>query len=91
MAEQWYELRVTGSAGTTLGQEAGMTEGKAVGKAGRLVILSSGEARRFATLKQAQDFVALSSIGHIYNFEVVCCTETSAAPVQPQPIYTRVW
>ena len=89
MAEEWFELRVAGSAGTTLGLEAEMTDGKAIGDAGRLVILSSAQARRFLSIAEALEFLATSSVGHIYNVEVVRCTETSAAPVQPRPIYSR--
>ncbi|HSD62047.1 MAG TPA: hypothetical protein VLC55_14440 [Burkholderiales bacterium] len=80
--QEWYEVRVAGSAGTTLGIEAGMREGKAVGDAGRVVTLASGQARHFATVKEAQDFLLNTSVVQVYQMEVVHCTETSADPVQ---------
>lgn len=83
MTTEWYEVRVAGSAGTTLGTEAGMTDGKAVGDLGRLVSVHSGHARRFATLAEGMDFLLNTSIGQIYQMEVVRCTETSAEPAKP--------
>lgn len=83
MTKEWYEVRVAGSAGTTLGIEAGMSDGKAVGELGRLVSIQSGHARRFATLAEAMDFLLNTSIVQIYSMEIVRCTETSAEPVRP--------
>jgi hypothetical protein len=83
MTKEWYEVRVAGSAGTTLGIEAGMTDGKAVGEFGRLVSIHSGHARRFATLQEAMDFLLNTSIGQIYQLEVVRCTESSCEPAKP--------
>ena len=81
--QEWYEVRVAGSAGTTLALEAGVTaEGKAVGEFGRLVALGSEQARRFATMKEARDFLLNTSIAQVYPLEVVRCTETSAEPVK---------
>ena len=81
--QEWYEVRVAGSPGTTLAIEAGMTtEGKAVGDFGRLVPLGSAQARRFATAKEAQDYLLTSTIAQIYPLEVVRCTETLAEPVR---------
>lgn len=81
--QEWFEVRVAGSAGTTLAAEAGVTtEGKAVGDFGRLVPLGSAQARRFATAKEARDFLLNTSIAQIYPLEVVRCTGTSAEPVK---------
>jgi hypothetical protein len=82
MNEEWYELRVAGSAGTTLGIEAGMRDGKVVGDSGHLVGIGSGHVLRFATIKDARNYLLDSSIGYIYQFEVVRCTEHTAEPVR---------
>jgi hypothetical protein len=82
MTKEWYELRVAGSAGTALGIEAGMSDGKAVGDLGRLVSVQSGHARRFATLAEAMDFLLNTSIGQIYQMEIVRCTASSTEPAK---------
>lgn len=80
--QEWYEVRVAGSAGTMLGIEAGMTGGKAVGDFGRLVSIHSGHARHFATLSEASDFLLNTSIGQIYQMEVVRCTQAFVEPAK---------
>jgi hypothetical protein len=82
MSEEWFELRVAGSAGTTLGIEAGMKDGKVVGDSGHLVGIGSSHVLRFASIKEARNYLLDSSIGYIYQFEVVRCTEHSAEPVR---------
>lgn len=71
--DQWYELRVTGSAGTSAGSAAGSNEGIAVGENGRLCALSSGGARRFESKQQALDYLGKIKVSGDYEFEPVLC------------------
>lgn len=77
---QWYELRVTGSAGTSAGIAAGVHEGIAVGESGRLCSLASGGARRFTTRQEALDYLGKIKVSGDYQFEAVLCGEKTAAP-----------
>ena len=70
--EQWYELRVAGSPGTTTGK-TGIKEGIAIGNNGRLCALSFGKAMRFETEKLALDYLTTQTIPGKYRFEIVCC------------------
>ena len=70
---EWYELRVTGSAGTAAAGASGGNEGIAVGENGRLCSLSSGGARRFDTPQQALDYLGKIKVSGDYQFEVVAC------------------
>jgi hypothetical protein len=76
---EWFELRVTGSAGTTGGAGAGANEGIAVGENGRLCSLSSGGARRFDSAPQALDYLGKIKVSGDYEFEVVACGAKVAA------------
>ena len=73
MSSGWYELRVTGSAGTAAGSAAGAHEGIAVGENGRLCSLTSGSARRFESLEQALDYLGKIKVSGDYQFEAVLC------------------
>ena len=75
----WYELRVTGSAGTSAGMVAGTDEGIAVGENGRLCALSSGGARRFESQQQALDYLGKIKVSGDYQFEAVLCGARVAA------------
>jgi hypothetical protein len=75
----WYELRVTGSAGTQAGLAAGTHDGIAVGDNGRLCSLSSGNARRFESRAQALEYLGKIKISGDYQFEAVPCGEKAAA------------
>ena len=75
----WYELRVTGSAGTKAGLVSGTHEGIAVGENGRLCSLSSGGARRFDTEQQALDYLGKIKVSGDYQFEPVLCGVKVAA------------
>ena len=77
--EGWYELRVTGSAGTRAGIAAGIDEGIAVGENGRLCSLTSGNARRFGTREQALDYLGRIKVSGDYQFEAVPCGARAAA------------
>ena len=70
---KWYELRVTGSAGTSAGVATGTDEGIAVGENGRLCSLTSGSARRFESLDQALDYLGKIKVSGDYQFEAVLC------------------
>jgi len=70
---KWYELRVTGSAGTSAGVATGTDEGIAVGENGRLCSLTSGSARRFESLEQALDYLGKIKVSGDYQFEAVLC------------------
>ena len=76
---EWYELRVTGSAGTAAGIISGTREGIAVGENGRLCSLSSGCARRFESKQQALDYLGKIRVSGDYQFEVVKCVPAAAA------------
>jgi len=69
----WYELRVTGSAGTRTGNATGIHEGIAVGENGRLCAVSSGGARRFESEQQALDYLDKIKVSGEYQFEAVPC------------------
>ena len=75
----WYELRVTGSAGTSAGIATGTHEGIAVGENGRLCALSSGGARRFDSKQQALDYLGKIKVSGDYQFEAVPCGVKAAA------------
>ncbi|MNC86144.1 hypothetical protein D3C83_17820 [compost metagenome] len=75
----WYELRVTGSAGTSAGISAGVHEGIAVGDNGRLCSLSSGGARRFESRQQAIEYLGKIKVSGDYQFEAVLCGIKAAA------------
>ena len=75
----WYELRVTGSAGTAAGTASGTDEGIAVGENGRLCSLSSGSARRFDSAQQALDYLGKIKVSGDYQFEPVRCRVRAAA------------
>jgi hypothetical protein len=70
---EWYELRVTGSAGTAAGIVAGADQGIAVGENGRLCAVSSGSARRFDSAQQALDYLGKIKVSGDYQFEPVRC------------------
>ena len=76
---EWYELRVTGSAGTSAGVAAGTDEGIAVGENGRLCSLTSGSARRFESRQQAIDYLGKIKVSGDYQFEAVLCGVKVAA------------
>jgi len=75
----WYELRVTGSAGTSAGIPAGINEGIAVGENGRLCSLASGYARRFESGRQAVEYLGKIKLSGDYQFEPVLCGARAAA------------
>jgi hypothetical protein len=75
----WYELRVTGSAGTSAGIAADVHEGIAVGENGRLCSLSSGGARRFESQQQAIEYLGKIKVSGDYQFEAVRCGIKAAA------------
>jgi hypothetical protein len=75
----WYELRVTGSAGTSAGLSAGVHEGIAIGENGRLRSLSSGGARRFESQQQAIEYLGKIKVSGDYQFEAVRCGIKAAA------------
>ena len=77
--EGWYELRVTGSAGTSAGIAAGTDEGIAVGESGRLCSLTAGTARRFESKQQAIDYLDKIKVSGDYEFEAVLCGVRAAA------------
>jgi hypothetical protein len=76
---EWYELRVTGSAGTTTGLISGTREGIAVGENGRLCSVSSGCARRFDSRQQAMNYLGKIRVSGDYRFEAVMCVPATAA------------
>ena len=75
----WYELRVTGSAGTSAGIAAGAHEGIAVGENGRLCSLTSGGVRRFESREEALDYLGKLKVSGDYQFEPVLCGVKAAA------------
>jgi hypothetical protein len=77
--EGWYELRVTGSAGTSAAIATGTDEGIAVGENGRLCSLTSGTARRFESKQLAIDYLDRIKVSGDYQFEVVLCGVRAAA------------
>jgi hypothetical protein len=77
--EGWYELRVTGSAGTSAGIATGTDEGIAVGENGRLCSLTSGTVRRFESKQQAIDYLDKIKVSGDYQFEPVLCGVRAAA------------
>ena len=74
MSLTWYELRVAGSAGTHAGTGSGMSEGIAIAENGRLCAVSSGHARRFSSQQEAIEFLGVTSVPGIYDFEPVQCS-----------------
>ena len=77
--DEWYELRVVGSAGTGAGIAARASEGIAVGENGRLCALSSGGARRFESPQQALDYLGKLKDSGDHQFEAVRCDARLAA------------
>jgi len=77
--DEWYELRVVGSAGTGAGIAAGASEGIVVGENGRLCALASGGARRFESKQQALDYLGKIKVSGDYQFEAVRCGARVAA------------
>jgi hypothetical protein len=77
--DNWYELRVVGSAGTSAGIAARASEGVAVGENGRLCALSFGGARRFESTQQALDYLGKIKVSGDYQFEPVLCGSTADA------------
>lgn len=77
--ETWYELRVTGSAGTAAGIAAGAHEGIAVGENGRLCPLTSGNARQFESREQALEYLDKIKVSGDYQFEAVPCGVKAAS------------
>jgi len=77
--DEWYELRVVGSAGTGAGIAAGASEGIVVGENGRLCALASGGARRFESKQQALDYLGKIKVSGDYQFEAVRCDARAAA------------
>jgi len=77
--QDWYELRVAGSAGTRAGLASGAHEGIAVGENGRLCALSSGGARRFGSEREALDYLGKIKVSGDYQFEAVRCGVKAAA------------
>jgi len=77
--DEWYELRVLGSAGTSAARAARATDGIAVGENGRLCALSSGGARRFESKQQALDYLDKIKVSGDYQFEAVRCEVRAAA------------
>jgi len=75
----WYELRVTGSAGTSAGIAAGAKEGIAVGENGRLCAVASSSVRRFESEQQALEYLGKIKISGDYQFEPVLCGVKAAA------------
>ena len=75
----WYELRVTGSAGTNAGIAAGAHEGIAVGENGRLCSLTSGSVRRFESKEATLDYLGKLKVSGDYQFEPVLCGIKAAA------------
>jgi hypothetical protein len=78
---QWYELRVTGSAGTS-GAASGLREAIALAENGRLCPVQSGQAKRFASEQEAMDFLAQTTVPRIYNFEAVLCNYAAPPPAR---------
>ena len=77
--EQWYELRVAGSAGTSAGIASGAHDGIAVGGNGRLCSLTSGAARRFESKQEALDYLGKIKVSGDYQFEAVLCHARTTA------------
>jgi hypothetical protein len=77
--DEWYELRVLGSAGTSAALTGRATDGIAVGENGRLCALSSGGARRFESKQQALDYLGKIKVSGDYQFEAVRCDARAAA------------
>ena len=76
---EWFELRVSGSAGTREGITAAADEGIAVGENGRLCSLSSGCARHFDSAQDALDYLGKIKVSGDYQFEPVRCGIKAAA------------
>ena len=74
----WYELRVSGSAGTS-GAINAAAYGIAVGENGRLYSLTSGGARRFESREEALNYLGKLKVSEHYQFEVVLCGARAAA------------
>jgi hypothetical protein len=77
--DNWYELRVLGSAGTSATITAATRDGIAVGENGRLCALSSGGARRFESRQQALEYLGKIKLSGDYQFEAVRCDVQAAA------------
>ena len=77
--DEWYELRVEGSAGTSAGNSQGAADGIAIARNGRLCSLTSGEARRFESEQQAAKYLEGTTLPGNYRFEVVRCRPHRAA------------
>ena len=88
--DHWYELRVSGSAGTRDGDAIGMKEGIAVAEGGRLCALASGRARRFGSRQEALDYLGQFKVSGDYTFEAALCgagpdAERAGAAGEPAP------
>ena len=70
----WYELRVTGSAGTSSKVEGSIAI--AIGENGRLCSISSAPAKRFETERAAMDYLLTTSSPGNYRFEAVRCSSS---------------
>jgi hypothetical protein len=68
----WYELRITGSVGTSSEVEGSIAI--AIGEDGRLCSISSGPAKRFETEQAAMDYLLTTSSPGNYRFEAVRCS-----------------
>jgi hypothetical protein len=71
--DQWYELRVAGSAGTSGGAASGYAEGIALAENGRLCALSSGSAKKFSSEQEAIEFLGKTTVPGVFNLEPVRC------------------
>jgi hypothetical protein len=78
-SSQWYELRVTGSAGTSAGSTSGIPEAIALSDNGRLCAVASGAAKRFGSAEEALEFLGRTSLPGVYHFEPVLCPIPSAS------------
>jgi hypothetical protein len=77
--DQWYELRVEGSAGTSAGNSQGATDGIAIARSGRLCSLTSGEARKFESRQLASAYLGTAALPGNYRFEIVPCRRRNRA------------
>ena len=82
---QWYELRVQGSVGTTAGATSDINDGIALSETGRLCSVSSGQAKKFDSEKDASEFLSKTTLPRIYPFEPVLCRAMSRAETDRGP------
>ena len=76
--DQWYELRVAGSPGTTTSAPE-IKEGVAISESGRLCTLRSGHAMRFETRELALDYLTSRTTPGRHRFEIVHCGPSPVA------------